>query len=391
MVKIMKKVFHYMIALTACAAVFASCEKEEKIVGTADGNGLFLNKAEITIVKGNQEALVATVTPKGAAKVSWVSSDAAVASVTAEGVVTAVGAGEATVTASASGKSVECLVKVSSPVTSVVPSVSELTIEKGATGDLSVTIGPDDINVPYSIKWTSSDETIATVAADAGDPTKAVVTGRMGGYATIYVKAGDVTSSIDLTVNVDMTGLVISGVPAGKVYKGDSFQLSVRKDPADALGVLDPVWSSSDETIATVDEKTGLVNLVGAGDVTFTVASNGFTQSVDVTVNVLATVSFLPKSANTTIEDVTFTGTNCSFYGSYSYIKKGATMTFSVPDGLVISEIVFTPYSSYYSTAFTPDSGEYSGNTWTGNAQTVVFTNNSSNTYLTNIKVTYKN
>lgn len=391
MVKIMKKVFHYMIALTACAAVFASCEKEEKIVGTADGNGLFLNKAEITIVKGNQEALVATVTPKGAAKVSWVSSDAAVASVTAEGVVTAVGAGEATVTASASGKSVECLVKVSSPVTSVVPSVSELTIEKGATGDLSVTIGPDDINVPYSIKWTSSDETIATVAADAGDPTKAVVTGRMGGYATIYVKAGDVTSSIDLTVNVDMTGLVISGVPAGKVYKGDSFQLSVRKDPADALGVLDPVWSSSDETIATVDEKTGLVNLVGAGDVTFTVASNGFTQSVDVTVNVLATVSFLPKSANTTIEDVTFTGTNCSFYGSYSYIRKGATMTFSVPDGLVISEIVFTPYSSYYSTAFTPDSGEYSGNTWTGNAQTVVFTNSSSNTYLTNIKVTYKN
>ena len=391
MVKIMKKVFHYMIALTACAAVFASCEKEEKIVGTADGNGLFLNKAEITIVKGNQEALVATVTPKGAAKVSWVSSDAAVASVTAEGVVTAVGAGEATVTASASGKSVECLVKVSSPVTSVVPSVSELTIEKGATGDLSVTIGPDDINVPYSIKWTSSDETIATVAADAGDPTKAVVTGRMGGYATIYVKAGDVTSSIDLTVNVDMTGLVISGVPAGKVYKGDSFQLSVRKDPADALGVLDPVWSSSDETIATVDEKTGLVNLVGAGDVTFTVASNGFTQSVDVTVNVLATVSFLPKSANTTIEDVTFTGTNCSFYGSYSYIRKGATMTFSVPDGLVISEIVFTPYSSYYSTAFTPDSGEYSGNTWTGNAQTVVFTNNSSNTYLTNIIVTYKN
>ena len=391
MVKIMKKVFHYMIALTACAAVFASCEKEEKIVGTADGNGLFLNKAEITIVKGNQEALVATVTPKGAAKVSWVSSDAAVASVTAEGVVTAVGAGEATVTASASGKSVECLVKVSSPVTSVVPSVSELTIEKGATGDLSVTIGPDDINVPYSIKWTSSDETIATVAADAGDPTKAVVTGRMGGYATIYVKAGDVTSSIDLTVNVDMTGLVISGVPSGKVYKGDSFQLSVRKDPADALGVLDPVWSSSDETIATVDEKTGLVNLVGAGDVTFTVASNGFTQSVDVTVNVLATVSFLPKSANTTIEDVTFTGTNCSFYGSYSYIRKGATMTFSVPDGLVISEIVFTPYSSYYSTAFTPDSGEYSGNTWTGNAQTVVFTNNSSNTYLTNIKVTYKN
>ena len=390
MVKVMKKVFQYMIALTACAAVIASCAKEEKIVGTADGSGLFLNKAQITIVKGNQEALVATVTPKGAAKVSWVSSDAAVASVTAEGVVTAVGAGEATVTASASGKSVECLVKVSSPVTSVVPNVDKLTIEKGATADLSVTIGPDDINVPYSIKWTSSDESVARVSANAEDPTKAVVTGRMGGYATIYVQAGEVTSSIDLTVNVDMTGLVITGVPTEKIYKGDSFQLGVRKDPADALGVLDPVWSSSDETVAKIDAKTGVVSVVNAGNVTFTVASNGFTQSIDVTVNVLATVSFLPKSASTTIEDVTFTGTNCSYYSSYMYVRTGATMTFTVPEGIFITEIVFTPYSSYYSTNFTPDCGEYSGNTWTGNATTVTFTN-SSNTYLTGIKVTYKN
>lgn len=389
MVKIMKKVFHYMLALTACAAVFASCAKEEKIVGTADGDGLFLNKAQITIVKGNQEALVATVTPKGAAKVSWVSSDAAVASVTAEGVVTAVGAGEATVTASASGKSVECLVKVSSPVTSVVPSIDKLTIEKGATADLSVAIGPEDINVPYSIKWTSSDESIATVAADAQDPTKAVVRGRMGGYATIYVQAGEVTSSIDLTVNVELTGLVITGVPVGKIYKGDSFQLGVRKDPADALGTLDPVWSSSDVTIATIDEKTGEVNLVGNGDVTITVASNGFTQSVDLHINLLATLSFLPKSATATSGDVTFTGTNCSYYSSYMNVKNGATMTFSVPDGYSITEIVFTPYSSYYSTAFTPDSGEYSGSTWTGNAQSVKFTN-SSNTYLTGIKITYK-
>lgn len=389
MVKIMKKVFHYMLALTACAAVFASCAKEEKIVGTADGDGLFLNKAQITIVKGNQEALVATVTPKGAAKVSWVSSDAAVASVTAEGVVTAVGAGEATVTASASGKSVECLVKVSSPVTSVVPSIDKLTIEKGATADLSVAIGPEDINVPYSIKWTSSDESIATVAADAQDPTKAVVRGRMGGYATIYVQAGEVTSSIDLTVNVELTGLVITGVPVGKIFKGDSFQLGVRKDPADALGTLDPVWSSSDVTIATIDEKTGEVNLVGNGDVTITVASNGFTQSVDLNIILPVTVSFLPKSATATSGDVTFTGTKCSYYSSYMNVQNGATMTFSVPDGYSITEIVFTPYSSYYSTAFTPDSGEYSGSTWTGNAQSVTFTN-SSNTYLKGIKITYK-
>jgi len=386
----MNKVFKYMMAMAACAAVFAACEKEEKIVGTADGEGLFLNKTQITIVKGNEEALVATVTPKGAANVSWTSSDAAVASVNDEGVVTAVGAGEATITAKALSKSVECLVKVSSPVTSVVPNVESLTIEKGATGDLSIVIGPDDVNEPYTITWTSSDETIATVTADSEDPTKAVVTGLMGGYATIFAQAGDVTSSIDLTVNVDLTGLVISGVPSGKVYKGDSFQLSVSKDPADALGELDPVWSSSDENVAKVDAKTGFVELTGAGTATITVASNGFEQSVDLTVNVLATISFLPKSANYTNADITFTGSNCSYYSSYMYVKGGATMTFSVPDGLLISEIVFTPYSSYYSTNFTPDTGSYSGATWTGEAQSVTFTNSSS-TYLTGIVVTYKN
>jgi len=378
-----------MIAMVACAAVFAACEKEEEIVGTADGDGLFLNKAQITIVKGNEEALVATVTPKGSASVSWASSDASVASVNAEGVVTAVGAGEATITAKANSKSVECLVKVSSPVTSVIPNVDALTIEKGATGDLSVVIGPDDINEPYTITWTSSDETIATVTADSEDPTKAVVNGLMGGYATIYAQAGDVTSSIALTVNVDLAGLIINGVPSGKIYRGDSFQLSVSKDPADAIGELDPVWTSSDESVATVDEKTGLVNLTGAGNVTITVASNGFEQSVDLTVNVLATITFLPSSTNYSNGDVSFTASKCNCYSGYMRVRSGASMTFSVPDGLLISEIVFTPYSSYYSTNFTPDTGSYSGATWTGEAQSVTFTN-SSNTYLRGITVTYK-
>ncbi len=386
----MKKVFNYMIAMAACAAVLASCEKDEKIVGTADGEGLFLNKAQITIVKGSEEALVATVTPKGAASVSWSSSDASVASVNAEGVVTAVGAGEATITAKALGKSVDCLVKVSSPVTSVVLNVTTLKIEKGDTGDLSVTIGPDDINEPYNITWTSSDETIATVTPDGEDPAKAVVKGLMGGYATIFVQAGDVVSSVDLTVNVDLAGLVIGGVPSGKIYKGDSFTLTVSKDPADALGVLDPVWTSSDESVAIVDEKTGLVELVGAGNVTITVSSNGFSQSVDLTVNVLATVSFLPTSSGYTNADITFTGTNLNFYGGYMRVRSGATMTISVPAGLLISEITFTPYSSYYGTNFTPNTGSYSGATWTGEAQSVTFTN-SSNTYLTSITVTYKN
>ena len=78
--------------MAAFAAAFTSCKKEE-IVGTADRDGLYLNKVELTLVKGNSEALVATVTPKGAAELTWESADAAVATVDAEGLVKAVAGG----------------------------------------------------------------------------------------------------------------------------------------------------------------------------------------------------------------------------------------------------------------------------------------------------------
>ena len=115
----MKKFVKILSVMAALAAAFTSCEKDS-IVGTADGSGLYLNKTELTLVKGTAETLVATVTPKGAASLTWASADETVATVDGEGVVTAVGAGETVVSAAAGEMKVECLVKVQSPVTSLV-------------------------------------------------------------------------------------------------------------------------------------------------------------------------------------------------------------------------------------------------------------------------------
>lgn len=391
----MKKFITIISVMAAFAAAFTSCVEEE-IVGTADGEGLYLNKVELTLIKGNSEALVATVTPKDAATLVWSSAADSVATVDAEGLVHAVGAGETVITAAAAGRTVECVVSVKSPVTVLTLDQTEVFIYKGEEAEVNATVGPEDINVPFNYTWISSDESIFTVTADAENPSKAVIYGRMGGFATLYVQAGDVTTSIPVTIDVDLAGLTITGAPTGKIYKGDSFQLGVDKDPLDAIDVLSPVWSSSDETVMTVDQN-GLVHAVGAGTASIIVESNGFSASVELTIKVMTTVTFLPTSANYSTGDLTFAaanggGSNPSFYSSYFRLRNNNTLTFSVPEGLLIAEIKFTPYSSSYSLPANVDTGSYdaSSYTWTGESQEVTFTVTTSSTYMRGITVTYK-
>lgn len=377
--------------MAALAAAFTSCEKDV-IVGTDDSEGLFLNKTMITLVKGNSEALVATVTPKESASVEWTSGNDAVAKVDSKGLVQAVGAGETVITANAGDRSVECVVKVQSPVTSLNLDKSEILIAKGDETEVKATVGPDDINVDFKYSWISSDESIFEVVPDSQDPSKAVVKGLMGGFATLYVQAGDVTTSIPVTIDVDLAGLVITGAPTGKVYVGETFQLAVAKDPIDAIDEISPVWSSSDEGVVTVDQN-GLVTATGGGTATIKVESNGFSATLDVTINVLNTVKFYPNYKDYyPNEDLEF---HSSFSpGSYyTYVRSGDLMKFEVAEGLIITEIKFETYGNgSYPLEADADSGSYDASTftWTGNASSVTVTVRSSYTYLTGFTVTYK-
>lgn len=83
---------------------------------TISVESITLNKTQLSLVKGATETLAATVLPTTATDkaVTWKSSDTAVATVK-DGIVTAVAAGNATITAKAGEKTATCVVTVTNP------------------------------------------------------------------------------------------------------------------------------------------------------------------------------------------------------------------------------------------------------------------------------------
>ena len=133
---------------------------------TISVDSITLNKTELSLVKGATETLTATVLPENATDktVTWTSSDEAVATVE-NGVVTAVAAGNATITATAGDKTATCAVTVTNPSNSSsgggggsTPRYAVTTPDKTENGSL-------DVNPKNAKK--GSDVTI-TVTPDEG-------------------------------------------------------------------------------------------------------------------------------------------------------------------------------------------------------------------------------
>ena len=123
---------------------FGSCNKPEPTPPPVSVSGVALDKASISIKVGDTETLTATVSPKNAAnkKVTWKSSDAAVATVDANGKVTGVKAGEATITVTTDdgGKTATCKVTVKAAtvaVTGVTLNKSETSLLVGGNETLT--------------------------------------------------------------------------------------------------------------------------------------------------------------------------------------------------------------------------------------------------------------
>jgi uncharacterized protein YjdB len=229
--------------------------------------------------------------------VAWTTSDAAVARVDAQGVVTGVAPGAATVTASVDGRSGSAAVLVVSvPVASVSVAPGLDTLVVGESVQLAAT--PRDASgaalAGRAVGWASSDNLVATVSSSG------LVTAVTTGTATVTATSEGRTGSASIVVLARPVATVTVTPQNPVVEVGATAQLTTRL--ADVAGnVLTGrviTYTSDNLAVATVSA-SGLVTGVSAGSATIVARSEGRTgtTTVLVTPQPVAAVRITPPTA----------------------------------------------------------------------------------------------
>ena len=264
-----------------CGGKTAECA----VTVTVPTGSVTLDKTTLSLAVGEAAQLTATVKPDDATdkNVAWASSDESVAKV-ANGKVTAVKAGKATITAKCGGKAAECAVTVTVPTGSVTLDKTILSLAVGETAQLTATVTPDDAT-DKNVSWASSDESIAKVE-------NGKVMAIKSGKATITAKCGDKTAECVVTVSVPVSSITLNKTMLSLAV-GESAQLTATVKPDDATD-KNVSWTSSDESVAKVDN--GKVTAVKAGKSTIIAKCGGLTAECVVIVRVPVSSITLDKT-----------------------------------------------------------------------------------------------
>ena len=204
-------------------------------------------------------------------EVEWSSSDESVATVDETGSVTAVAAGEATITATVKDTELSAACTVMVKVTAnelTVPDVLEIKLNDTDSGVLNAVYTPDDAT-NVSVRYVSDDEAIATVdeagKVTAHTPSECDITSTLlQDGAEIAVKTTHVNAFYAVeSITLDKT--------EGILNVGNTVTITATVAPEEATNPA-VTWSSSDESVATVDE-TGKVTAVAVGNATIAATS----------------------------------------------------------------------------------------------------------------------
>ncbi len=262
---------------------------------------IILRPTELELNIGEVYSLNLTFNPPTADNklVRWVSSDESIATVD-EGVITAVGGGDCTISVvTLDGiKVASCKLHVRIPVTGIRLSQTQVTCSLSlGTYQLSYYIEPEGNGVNTNVVWESSNPEVLTVDKNG------FVTFHNPGNATVICQTEDTgVDGINLVATCDF----VIEQPVTKVTPdftditlkiGEQFRLTALVEPGDATN-KELVWISSNESIVTVDE-TGLLTAVAGGDAAILV------QSVDSGVTALCNVKVYQPVTSVTISNAT--------------------------------------------------------------------------------------
>ncbi|WP_138752126.1 glycosyl hydrolase 53 family protein [Paenibacillus sinopodophylli] len=273
-------------------------------------SGIELAAEDLLLTAGKSGKMIPTVKPINQfayTNITWTSSDASVAVVDKSGIVTALKAGEATITAvtkdggfAATRKVVVSAPTLAGSINIAAPSLSGNTPLAAIVGErikiqAGLTNSPSDNRLIY----TSSNPSVASFLGEAaekqhsgvliqqlGVTTDVTLMVHQDGESTITIASADGESV--RTFVLSSTKIAVTGV---QIQSNDS-ELGVGRSKLLESVVLPQnasfpgvTWKSSDNAIAKVDEK-GLVTAIGEGTAVITVTTDegSLTDTVNVTV-----------------------------------------------------------------------------------------------------------
>lgn len=343
-----KKIMSMVIAAAAMALSLVGCGVDINSIGLPPN--VVMEKGEtqqLEIEYGTDDKAEQEKIAEAASKltIEWTSSDEEVVTVDATGLITAVGAGEADVTASAKDVNISSTTHVKVVITPTgveAPEALELVTNGENSKNLDAKMTPEDAT-EVKLAYESSDDSVATVdenglvtavadgectittyvvadapatAETATQEAATVVTDEEtptegeNSEATADSEAVTVPDNLDSAFGVVPDGLSattkvtvttkVEGITLDKtegiLNVGNTVTITATVAPEEATNPA-VTWSSSDESVATVDE-TGKVTAVAAGNATITATSED-----DISVSADYELTVQQKKAATTTKN----------------------------------------------------------------------------------------
>lgn len=287
----MKK--HFLFVPILASLVLVGCGEQPTPPGptpdpdpvVVNPTGITLSASSLSLVEGASQTITATVAPDNATdkSVTWSVSEGNDFVTVADGIITAIKAGSAVVTAkTVNDISASCSVTVTSSVvdpTEVSISLSEFDISVGSTQQLSATVLPENAT-DKSVTWSVSQGDAVSVSETG------LVTALKAGRAVVQVKTvNNLVARCNVRVSdvvIEPTGVTLSDSQVNLV-NGLTKQLTATVAPANATD-KSVTWAVTSGDAVTVDAN-GLVSAVKVGDAVVTVSTvNGKTASCNIDV-----------------------------------------------------------------------------------------------------------
>ncbi|MBR2571821.1 MAG: Ig-like domain-containing protein [Clostridia bacterium] len=257
--------------------------------------GMSLSSGARTMGVGETYRLTAELTPAAAIQsVRFASSKSGIASVSADGTITAKKAGTCKIrVTSTKNTSLRKAIKITVIVANAPTKLTITpTTKKLALGDtLQLSAAPTPASADGSVGWKTSNSNIATVTPDGLVTPHKAGTVKITAYSAVKKSVYTVRT---LTV-YDPDAITSVTINEGALYvgKGGTAQLTATVKPSTARQTV--TWSSADRSIATVTE-SGIVSGVSVGTTTiYATGSDGKTRdSVSVRVYSVSRVTTVP-------------------------------------------------------------------------------------------------